>query len=296
MLETICVRMPQHLDYCARGGDPGLEKLELAIIGDLHYGEDTSTKKGSQALALLEQFARWLRTQDAVRVVELGDRINDHDDPEVDIERQQQIIDFFRTLDVPTTHLLGNHDLMMNDAATLRRRLDTLLDHHSVVERGWRLIFWYPEQDLDPAYGFRISDQSLEWLERELAATEEPTVVFTHAPLGEHSMIGNYYFERAPKQRAGFINAAAARERLSRCPFVVAAISGHVHWNSWRQIDDIHYITIQSLTETFTTRGEVAGCWARLRLSSMLELEVYGRDALSLAVPIRYPSRPWPRR
>ena len=57
----------------------------------------------------------------------------------------------------------------------------------------------------------------------------------------------NYY-------RGGhYVEGDAARDVIERSGKVIACITGHTHWNQRHTVDGVHYITIHSLTESFTT-------------------------------------------
>ena len=53
------------------------DTLRLAIVADIHHGEDHYTKKGSAALPLMGEFARFVRDARPDAVIDLGDRISD---------------------------------------------------------------------------------------------------------------------------------------------------------------------------------------------------------------------------
>jgi 3',5'-cyclic-AMP phosphodiesterase len=51
--------------------------LKLAIVADIHCGQDTDTKKGTAALELLGTFLRAAEAAGADALIDLGDRISD---------------------------------------------------------------------------------------------------------------------------------------------------------------------------------------------------------------------------
>ena len=64
----------------------------------------------------------------------------------------------------------------------------------------------------------------------------------------------------------------------SRCgpccarPVPVVWLAGHVHWNTVTLVDGIPHVTLQSLTETFTTHPEPAAAWGLLELGDIHRL------------------------
>jgi hypothetical protein len=73
----------------------------------------------------------------------------------------------------------------------------------------------------------------------------------------------------------------------------VVWIAGHVHWNTLTFVDGIPHLTLQSLTETFTSSPEPAASWALLELSDTIAWQVFGLDPLELRLPAAPTSRRW---
>lgn len=77
----------------------------------------------------------------------------------------------------------------------------------------------------------------------------------------------HFYFENKPG-RCEFANAVDARRIIEQTGNVTLVVSGHVHWNSWTACNGVHYITVQSLTESFTTGGQPAGAYSTRTIRS----------------------------
>ncbi len=273
--------------------DPPSERLKLALVTDIHYGPNAYTKRGEDAPALVETVVAAASAFGPDRFVELGDRLSDCSEAE-DRERLTKLAELFARCGGPRTHLLGNHDIVHLSRREIGHILDCETAHHSVDEKGWHLVFW----NADPHYpdGLEIAPGDLEWLEADLAATRLPSVVFSHVPLDDAAMIGNFYFKTRPEGRAGFLNAAAAREVIERSEKVVLAVAGHVHRNQLSTIDGIHYLSLQSLTESFTTHPYPSGAWATLELDHEIHWQVHGREPLAMTLPIKVLEHHWLRR
>ena len=72
-------------------------------------------------------------------------------------------------------------------------------------------IFW--NSAVQPVEGgFHLAPEDLRWLEADFAATDLPTIIFSHLPLDNWSMIGNFYFEKAVPRGAHYAEGAAARD------------------------------------------------------------------------------------
>lgn len=105
-------------------------------------------------------------------------------------------------------------------------------------------------------------------------------------------MTGNHYFEHRPAY-ARYGEQAAIRRVLAGCPVPLLAIAGHVHWNGVTLLDGIPHLTVQSLTETFTTEPEPAGAMGLLELGSEAVLRVVGADPFGCSLPFAGARRRW---
>ena len=269
----------------------GVNALKLAAVTDIHHGRNDETKYGTRALELLEHALGEIEALAPDLLIDLGDRITDEN---VDEDRRlsAEVIERFRATAVPRAHLLGNHDIEFLDAGEQEREFGCSLQSHSRHLNGWQLIFW----KADPTYrrgNLRIPDADMRWLERELSAASYPAVVFTHVPMDGGSMHGNYYFDRDPDGRAHHYNVEEARRIITAGSNVVLAVAGHTHWNRLNTIDGVHFVTIQSLTERFTTYPDAAASWAEIELGETIHVDVHGRDPIRLALPIRERGRHW---
>ncbi len=267
------------------------EPLRLALVADIHHGEDKLTKRGGAALGLLDRFLAFAGDWGADMIVDLGDRISDKD-AATDARLLADVAAVFTGLNTPHAHLNGNHDVAFLGQEANARALGEALGGRVVILKGWRLIFWQADSHIPFPETFRIGQADLDWLEATLQASDLPTVIFTHVPLGGGSMTGNMWFQNNP-EFAGYPNADAARALIQAHGRVVLCVSGHVHWNSLNRIDAIPYITIQSLTEGFATGGEAAEAWATLELDETIRWRTHGRDPIEMVLPLRQPGEHW---
>ncbi len=125
------------------------------------------------------------------------------------------------------------------------------------------------------------------------ASTDLPTVIFSHVPFSGASMTGNYWFQNTP-DHATYPNAADVRAIVEASDRVILCVAGHVHWNSLHRVNAIPHITIQSLTESFTTDGDPAEAWATLEISDgNIHWRTYGYDPIAMTLPIRQSGEQW---
>lgn len=269
--------------------------LRLALIADIHHGPDIGTKIGSAAVPLMRDVLPELKAVNADAVIELGDRINDVDH-DADIALQREVAEHFGLAGLKAAHLLGNHDNHQISRAEAENAFQRSFDSHSFDANGFHIVIWNAHSRL--AYtrasqvtaetrGFHFAPGDLDWLRDDLAATDLPTVICTHAPLDGGSMVGNYYFETLPQFGGYLEDGPAAREIIERSGKVVLCLAGHTHWNAVNVIDGIPYVTIHSLTESFTTNGKPTGAWGVAEIGENVDVQVFGRDPARFILPRR---------
>jgi 3',5'-cyclic-AMP phosphodiesterase len=265
--------------------------LRLAIITDIHHGEPKLTKRGDLALGLLDQFMGFCADYGPDMILELGDRINDQD-RETDRRLLGEVAAKFQGLNTPRAHLDGNHD---SDFLLPEDNADALGmgGHASRDVNGYHLVFWNASTKIPRPEPFRASEADLAWLKQDLAATDLPTLIFSHVPFSGASMTGNYWFQNNP-EHATYPNAAEIRSIVEASGTVILCVAGHVHWNTLHTVGGIPHITIQSLTESFTTGGEAAAAWATLEIGGgEVRWQTFGLDPIQVTVRQRLQNAHW---
>jgi 3',5'-cyclic-AMP phosphodiesterase len=116
--------------------------------------------------------------------------------------------------------------------------------------------------------------------------------VASHIPVSGHAQTGNYYFHNNP-QYSTYAGAEQVRAVLRQADTPVVWVAGHVHWNTVTVVDGIPHITLQSLTETFTTHPEPAAAWGLLELGASVAWHAHGRDPVSFSMPAADAARRW---
>ena len=90
---------------------------------------------------------------------------------------------------------------------------------------------------------------------------------------------------------AGYPEARQARKIMERSKKVILCVAGHVHWNTFNQINGIPYLSLHSLTESFTTPPDPSGAWAFLEIGERIDWTVYGKRQSSSDPSPANPSR-----
>lgn len=267
------------------------ETLKLAVVTDIHHGPTRFTKMGALALPLLEGVRDRVCELDVDLVVDLGDRISnvDHD---TDLGLVRDVMSVFEGVDVRHEHLLGNHDLHYLSRQENEDILGRPLGSHSFDLKGWHLVFWQLDLSHGYAHNPTPSDSELEWLRRDLAASGMPSIVFTHIPLNDGAMVGNFYFQNHVAS-SSLQHTAKAREIIEAAGNVVMCVAGHVHWNDSSTIDGIRYLTLQSLTESYTTQAEASGAWAEINIGEQVQWRAHGGDPMVYEAPVRGLNMHW---
>ncbi len=265
--------------------------IRLAFVTDIHHGGDTFTKKGSAALDLLDEFRRFATEVRADAVIDMGDRISD-ESRETDLGLEREVAEAFAAFSQPRFHIVGNHD---RDHLSVADNADILgqdLTHRHVDLGDWRIAFWQADSLIRRPGGFVYAEEDAAWLDQVVASADRPLLLVSHVPISGHSQIGNYYFEENP-QHAGYPGSGRLREILRGAKVPVAWISGHVHWNTVTKVDGIPHLTLQSLTETFTTSGEASGCFGLLELGERIDWRVTGQDPFAFAMDTAETLKRW---
>lgn len=174
--------------------------------------------------------------------------------------------------------VLGNHDTDVSDKLTMTAFLGMkrpyssfdyngfhfcLLDTNTVsldgvdYDYGMGNYFAYPQQREN------ISRIQLEWLEKDLEETELPAVLFSHASL--------YNKEEGICNREAVHALLVKTNAKSGHTKVFASLNGHNHVDSHMEVDGIHYIDINSMSN----------CWIG---------EEYAHKTFGTLVEIRHPA------
>lgn len=259
--------------------------LRIGLVTDIHHGPDVDVRVGHAALDLLGKFTRRMREDfHPDLIVDMGDRINDTDGA-ADRTRLAEVRAALEAAGVPVLYAWGNHDLTNVPAAEARAILGKGGDFESVDVGGYHLVVLNSQDPTVELIGGTLSDGQLDWLERDLAGTTRPTVVFCHHPLDEQDPSRHWYF-KDHHDHAWARNRKRARAILAASGRVKAVFNGHMHLNTVEVLDGLPFVTLMSLVDSAMTRGP-SGCWAEVVLGDTGTVEVTIRGQLPLGVAFK---------
>jgi 3',5'-cyclic AMP phosphodiesterase CpdA len=258
--------------------------MRFALISDVHLGPPASHQGKLRKLThlseeLVEGFANRMRQElQPDLVINLGDVLED-EAPLPDRQRYARFVELLSRIGKPLLHVAGNHDtinLSLEELCGMWGNTASAVysqDHHGIHFAVLRTIEHGGER-------VELPEEQLRWLERDLAATQLPSIVLMHHPASEMRLEGNRWFEKRPNL-CRIVERRALREVIEQSAKVLAVFNGHVHWNHFDVIAGIPYITLQSLIENLDedAPGRVAGAYAVCDLDDRrLVVTVYGAE------------------
>jgi len=227
--------------------------VRFGVITDSHYADrdDGGTRFYRGVLDKIRESINVFNKEKVDFVIHLGD----FKDEDLN-KNSEDTLSYLKTIEAeyakykgPRFHCLGNHDV---DSITKQQFLAHVENtgiakdksfysfdnqgHHFVVldanfDKNDKDHFFKEGADFQDV---NIPESQLKWLKKDLKKTKLPTIVFCHHPLFEYNK-GEYVLHVS--------NRLAVREILEKSGKVNAVIHGHVHEETFKEINGIHYIT-----------------------------------------------------
>lgn len=245
ILRTLAATSVLPLPLAAAGGES--KKLRIGLITDIHKDiiHDADRR--------LKTFVEAMNAEKVDAVMQLGDFC-------LPQPANRGFLEIFNGFSGPKYHVIGNHEM---DGGFTREQVVAFLGmksryysfdlggcHFVVLDANDTPVGWkegYP--------AFLAADQ-VEWLAKDLAATELNTFIFSHQSLEHPKCIDNQ--EEVRRVIAGARNAAGK-------PKVAACFNGHWHIDHARRIDGIPYVHVNSASYFWMGRK-----WAAERIAPEL--------------------------
>ena len=270
-----------------------MSKLRVAVATDIHYGFDQRDKLGSKAPALMEQFIKYtgkLKPHPDF-VIDIGDRVNSRDADD-DRKYMQELKSQYNKMAIPLHSVLGNHDIKNLSRADNEQIMGTPATSYSMDAGNYHFVFWNPDVGYSEN-GMTVTQADIDWLKKDLAATDKLTAFFCHMPLyisedaraeqerekGAQNIVSRFSLQEAPQ----------LRNILSQSGKVCIAMGGHRHKNCYDLIDGVHYITQQSMTSEYKEKYSVpTGTWSLLEFDDEeIKIRLYGKARMRMDGKLR---------
>lgn len=234
----------------------------------------------------MQQFVATMNQEHVDFIIHLGD-MKDEDVTQNEgatLSFLKKIERVFQQFKGPTYHCVGNHDVDSITKAQFSAAIDNtgikptcsyysfdLKGIHFVVldanyhQSGKDHFFKEGADWQDP----NIPQKELHWLERDLSETSFPSLLFSHHPLFEYYK-GTHGVHHVTNYRE-------VQEILQASEKVFAVLQGHVHEETARYINGIHYITQQGMVEG---EGLANNSYALIELDEKeLSIKGFGRSS-----------------
>ena len=168
------------------------------------------------------------------------------------------VLEKYNSFEKPTYHVSGNHEFDFASVQEIVKVYGMPDAYYSFHIKGWHFIVLdnnyiktsqgkYEHYD-HAQYFYQdipyLPPEELEWLEEELTKTDEPAVIFSHAPLFSYD-----YCVKNHKEFAQVLKRAKARGKD-----VKMCINGHVHVDDIDEVDGILYYNCNSASNMWVDR------------------------------------------
>lgn len=218
-----------------------MEKLEVALLADFHYGYPENEDMEEYLEPVIEKMIEEINQENPDLVVPLGDFIQ-HSNRETDLERLEKVGELMEKVDSEVYAIPGNHDPMTVSKQELMEKINVEnSDTYFSVELGERkLIFLDTIKQIDDLHGAgMLGSEQRDWLEKELE-TEKETLIFSHHLLHHRNLDSNWYFDDKP-ELAACIDKKDFQEIAGEN--LRAVFSAHIHEVGLEEFNDVPHFT-----------------------------------------------------
>lgn len=233
--------------------------MKLAVVNDIHVGkclEHNGKVRASSHLVeeMLPEFLQEIVQQHAPdALINLGDLIRS-EERAFDLQKYRRLIANFEQIKSPVIHLLGNHELkkmLLEDVEDVWNEQGfNQKSYGSKDVEDFTLIWLGLELDSNDQRIRFLPSEQLNWLRKHLKLVNRPTIIFTHCPIDDHDVDGNFFYEASDNRNktALFLqNQEEIRKIISSSDSIIAVIQAHLHYFHTKKIDGIPYITCPAM-------------------------------------------------
>jgi len=223
------------------------KEVLFGICADVHQ------EVGKDECWRMRAFVDEAKRRNAAFIIQLGDFVS----PD---EAGEKMLAEWNKFDGAKYHVLGNHDCECEGGKQAIMRFQGQKEkyysfdvgnyHFVVLDTNYFKIgdAFYDYGDVKCADSFNcyIDDQQLDWLAKDLDATDKRCFLFTHATLA----VGGWTIYNIHRFRdvVWLANQKAGYNKVTMC------FSGHDHADEYRFQGGVHYVLINSMTQKYLGR------------------------------------------
>ncbi len=232
---------------------------KFGVITDVHHTDkvNTTSRIYSAGMQKASHFIREMVKDDADFVIELGDLVDtlnkdNGKDPVINLKEIEEIL---KSYPGPSYHVLGNHEFdnltrdqfLSNVDNTGIEKGKTYYSfnsngvHYIVIDADYTVAEPHRAFDMntkeDTFWDWKdawIPQDELDWLKQDLAASNLPTVIFSH-----------HVIHRDNTENHTIKNADVLRSIFEQDGDVIAAFAGHDHSGEYKNINGINYFVLK---------------------------------------------------
>lgn len=245
--------------------------MDVAILSDIHMRDGYLEEITAELQAVLAEIDR----HDPAHAFVLGDLIEDGGSKAADRENVRRVHTLLSDWGVPTTYLLGNHDVELLDKGELGDLLGQQ-QFYGVVEVG-ETAFVYLDTAYDALRGAmgRIGVDQLQWLDTQLDAFSD-VILLAHHPVGNFDLTENTWFADYP-ERAYLWERKEVLEALSHCDGVHGTISGHIHQTEHTDFWGVSHVSVNAFSKEVPDTP-LTGTYGVISLDNTPEIAIQTRS------------------
>ena len=228
-------------------------KQKILIFTDLHYGSKIENKDGKEGVNThghiiksdLLKLKKAIIKENPDFVINLGDTVTafSHEDA---VNTYKDYLNIFADLPMPLYHLHGNHDFKQLNEKELNELVGQK-DKVSFTHDNILHLFVKAYKDDEKKVVF-VKEETIQWLEKEIANTDKKMAVYIHYPITEDKDNLGYYHINRPE--VAFVQESKLlKDIFEKSGKVLSVISGHTHFFYEKKIKGIKHITIPSFSE-----------------------------------------------
>lgn len=229
------------LGFSACTSTPKENKIKFGIIADVHQDLQPNARER------LQVFIDSAKSINPDFIIQLGDLSHGI--------TTDSILEIWNQYSGKNYHVLGNHDSDNSPKDSIIKMQNMPSRYYSYDIDGMHFVVldlnYFLEdkeyKDFGLGNNYRIpsenknliSSEQLEWLKKDLASTEKPTVVFSHQGIG--NTFPEWVSPSNEETRKIFAEANSGKDKK-----VIACFAGDQHVDTYEEIEGIHYFQINS--------------------------------------------------